>query len=1654
MTKRAWITSVGVLVLIAAAMLSAGAQQPGPQEPLSQADALFDQKNYKEAAELYEAALETKLTPQRIQHAYEHIILCKLRLRLFDDALEAAEQFVERTSRTYREARARRQAGNLYMLIPHWGTRAGGEFFRGEWKQGIQLRSEKHDKRLAVAHLERARELYAAYDLRLASGKGVPGAKRPVPKEEREAWHGERIACIFDLANCLSRFSIYENDWRWWHRWWGERDEFIAETAGEEDFDEYHSDSEMRRKRPIGLRVDEDGKPIFPTAPKDYSGGLSDDRNILYLLAEVRELDKTKEGKFAVLSYYRQAMLARARFGMDRINSYAGMYWWGGKAPLQDELGTFNPWELADDETLALAGGRVRKVTLPDEFDVLGLLRVVADYPQSGIAGQAHYAVGLYYQSRQQYKTALGEYEAVKKAHPSTSEWARNADTQIGRIKAPQARLSDSGVQLPGEPARLEVSYRNTSKLHFVARSFDHKAFFDEVRARILEEPGKRNAPYVLGNWTRYLLDGRNPKHRDYWVYEAAAKHVGPVVARWTDEVPDDGLHRYAHTTLQTPLDDAGAYFVHCYLKEPPKEHAEKGGMDALALGDSRAVVVLTDMAIVEKKTSKGNLYFIADARGGAPVPGATIDILETWTTHDSKLKRSIFHTKMHNLTADRRGMAVFPPQRPRQSQLQLLVSAGKGRLAWAGMTYTSRYSPARMRDGMFAYVITDRSVYRPAQTVRYKVWLRRMLKGNLNNMPAQSVSITIYDPRGNKVLDETARTDQFGGLDGRLTLGEEPPLGVYRIHVRGQKYAGGQNFRVEEYKKPEFEVTVEPGKSHTKLGDKLTALIRAKYYFDAPVTDATVSYKIFREEYRHAYYFPGRWDWLYGRGYGYAWYDYDWFPWWGALRSSRVAPPWWYPARTPVRELVEHGTGRIGEDGTLKVAIDTRPALREHGDLDHRYVIQAEVRDASRRVISGEGAVKVTRQAYYAFIQSDRGYYVPGQQMRVIVRCLTPDNKPVQTEGIVTISRVVYGGPDNARLEETELKRWKASTDKRGVLKFPLRHERSDQLKIKFEAPDEWGGKVEGYGLVWVCGRAFDGQLYRFNDLELLTDKRTYKPGQVCHLMINTKRPGSYVLFSDDVDSRHLLSWRLLRLPKRSTIVDIPITKDQRPNFFVEATTVADARVHQQMKRICVPPEEGILKVSVKTDKPSYRPGEEARVTLSAKALDGKPARAQITLSAFDTSVLYIQPEYTEEIRKFFHGRMQHHSLRMLTNLLERFCAVGRVDRPFQDIRRLLPPDWYGTWGPVIGDWRTVDEKELGDLAAIGGGFGGRAGGARFRMAESLSLTPHISAPSGGDMASGPAEMAEDKALGAEPAFVEAEVRQKFADTALWLATLTTDENGEATATVEMPENLTTWKINSWAMTKATRVGQASAEAVTTKDLIVRLQAPLLHGVRRGGPERERPQLPGRGEGRARGAAHRRGRHRRDGQSEHLVGFDQGLHGQARQGPRRRREARGLASEGRRGGHGQHHRQGVDRRGIGRDEDELPGAGARNDQAGGAGRFDAAGRAGGYPGDRDYRAGGAPTRTHAPRGAVLAQHCRRDARRPPLFPLLSLRLRRTDYEPVPARGAHAQDDSEHGHHARGPGACPRQDGGDPPDREGRAYQHLQPHRQPRLRHP
>jgi len=1402
---------VTLAALLGAGLLSVAlltALQAAPDSPVAlgqRADKLFEDKNYKEAAAAYEAAIQATPKTDLAQHAVQRLITSKLRLGLFDDALDAAQAHVARCAGTLWEARAERFAGNLYTAVPHWGTRAGGKFYRAENRQGIGMRSERHDKRIAIAHLERARGLYAKYDADPAS----------LPEAERGRWREERIECLFDLAGACSRFGVYENDWRFWYAFWAERDDAAAETAGDTDFEETRSTWQLQRKRPIGLRLDAAGKPLFPSTPTAYAPALSDDEKILFLLKEVRDLDTTDVGAHAARSYYRQAMLARARFGMDRVNAFAGYYREGARQPLREELDKINPWEMAPNQAIVLAGGQLVVADLPREWDVVSLLRTTfADHGRSGQAAEARYALGLYFQTRQQYTQALQEHEAVLREFPK-SQAALGAQAQIQRITGPEAQLAATGLYLPGSPPAVKFSHRNVKRVWFVARPVDLKGFFEDVRDLSFDEDRGVPELWRMDSWSALFTNGYNPQPRDR-AAQLAAKRLGPEAARWSVDVNDDGTYRYAKAETDAPFKDPGVWLVQAFTQEPPANSASKSGEEALVLGSSRAVVAISDLAFIEKRTAKGKLYFVVDARTGAPVPGARITAFEVWSEYSRLWRRNNYYRETREITTDQDGLAFLQEPQHQRGNLHLFVDAGQARMAWSGMSYWSFYSPSPRQDGYIAYCVTDRPVYRPAHTVRYKVWVRQGVEGEYRTPTGQSVSIEVRDPRGDVVHSASKQADSFGAVDGEFVLDAEARLGTYNVRFNG----GHCSFRVEEYRKPEYEVTVEPSKSHARLGDRLSARIKAAYYFGAPVTGASVRYRVFREEFAFSYWFPGPWDWLYGPGYGLPWYDAPWFPWYA---GCRFAPGWWGGVSVPVRELVSQGSGATDKDGLLSVEIDTGPALKAHPDRDHRYVVEAEVTDASRRVIAGQGAVVATRQSFYAVVQPDLGYIVPGQEVLVRVRLMTPDRKPLKAEGMVTVSSIVAGGRGNLQVGETVLRQWRASTDEEGQLQFPLSHDKSGQVRVSFETPDSWGGTVTGHALLWVCGRDFDGEIHRFNDLELITDKRTYRPGETARVMINTARSGSTVLFSDSVDNGALLSWRVLKIPRRSLIVDVPIREGHKPNFFVEAATVSDQRAHEQSAQICVPPEGAVLNVQVAMDKPSYRPGEQARVSIKATAFDGKPVQAQFALSAFDRSVLYIQPETAPPIAKFFHGALRNHTAAGQTNLSQTYGAWSPRLQPFL-INWPLPSGWQGFWGPEVKDWRDVQglNMDFGDNSSLRAAKSETAKSMAEGYAMDLSRAKEI-AP-----ASGPPEAKSRNAATAEPpALVEATVRTRFADTALWLPSLVTNADGVASAAFNMPENLTTWKLNAWGATTEVRVGQAETTAVTTKNLLVRLQAP-----------------------------------------------------------------------------------------------------------------------------------------------------------------------------------------------------------------------------------
>ena len=193
----------------------------------------------------------------------------------------------------------------------------------------------------------------------------------------------------------------------------------------------------------------------------------------------------------------------------------------------------------------------------------------------------------------------------------------------------------------------------------------------------------------------------------------------------------------------------------------------------------------------------------------------------------------------------------------------------------------------------MKVYLITDRPVYRPGAPVRFKFWVARARydQPDASDFAGQPFTVEIHNPKGEKVFTKTFTADEFGGFDGSFELPSDAALGVYQVYIPKR---GGGSFRVEEYKKPEFEVNVEAPTTPVMLGEKVAATIKANYYFGGPVAQAKVKYKVTRTTADARWYPSARWDWLFGPGYWWFAPDSSWYPGWSRWGMLRPVGPWW----------------------------------------------------------------------------------------------------------------------------------------------------------------------------------------------------------------------------------------------------------------------------------------------------------------------------------------------------------------------------------------------------------------------------------------------------------------------------------------------------------------------------------------------------------------------------------------------------------------------------------------------------------------------------------------------------------------------------------------------------------------------------------------
>ena len=1012
--------------------------------------------------------------------------------------------------------------------------------------------------------------------------------------------------------------------------------------------------------------------------------------------------------------------------------------------------------------------------------------------------------------SQPDYAKALELFRRLVKefAKGETRFWEQ-AQSQIKSIIDPQLGLSVGNIFLPDSEIQYYLNWRNVKRIDL--------------------------ALYPVELNRDVQLSGEDERRSD-WLHSIDLTKLEKIKS-WTRDTNDKGDYVSGSDTRRYDGKlRPGAYVI----------EAKAGSLSA------RDLILVTDAALVLKTSGRQALVYFCNALNSAPIANGKVKLWERW--HDG----GTWQAKQTEKPLNNEGIAVFDLSRPANNSLELFASAlSSDRQAFSvGNSYWNRGASEPWK----IYAFTDRPAYRPKEIVQWK-FIARRYNGSVYSTPGdQVIEFEITDPRGTKVKADKAKLNTFGSAWGALDLTEQMPLGEYRVQFwdEDRKHGIGNAtfFRLEEYKLPEFKVSVKTPEENGqrkafRLGEKVEVTIQADYYFGGAVANANVEVLVH----------PFLQTWHPRRDYEWFYEDID-----EGGRRGRFGR--YYGGG----QVIKRETLKTDATGKAMLTFDTP---RDQGDLDYR--IKARVTDASRREIAGSGSVRVTRQRYYVYAQPEHNLHKPQDKARVEFKALDANEQPVQAEGTVKVTRdywyEIWLDPAGREVKGDELKAlqnqgafppaskpgespWRVKfrgyqrdeilmqplkTDTNGVAELSFTPEREGYYRVAWLSEDAISNlqspisnSIRAETTFWVANNATTELGYRHGGVQIIADKDTFRVGQRAPVMLVTPTNDRYVLFS--VEGEDLYSYQLVHVIGTVKLVELDIAEKHVPNIFLSAALVHDRQIFIDTKQVVVPPTKNFLTVDVKSDRPQYQPREDGTFTVTTRDDEGKPVAAEVALSLVDESVFYIQSDYAGDPRQFFFGTKRGHQIQTQSTMNHKRYAklieweneqlIDEQDKERLERQRkqlgmreeeaLADREFDEKRKDGFNYKTSADSMSINSLAAPAamGGSGRMAmkaatselSLAQYRKLEAKEMSARQSAPS------------------EEPAVT---VRSDFRSTILWQPDVVTDQNGHATVKVKYPDSLTSWKATVRVATSGNQFGIADATTRTKQPLIVRLQAP-----------------------------------------------------------------------------------------------------------------------------------------------------------------------------------------------------------------------------------
>lgn len=802
---------------------------------------------------------------------------------------------------------------------------------------------------------------------------------------------------------------------------------------------------------------------------------------------------------------------------------------------------------------------------------------------------------------------------------------------------------------------------------------------------------------------------------------------------------------------------------------------------DNTGIAPQRELFYVSNLAVmIQQLPDDKHRYVVVNATDGQPVPGAKIMLYDRdYDVKTGKWKRLV-HAR---LTTDENGEAYF-----KNVDGNVLISTSNDKFTPAKDIYLSRTRYYEQKDDKIKHqLFTDRSIYRPGQTVHASAISYIVKKGLDASVPGKSMELNfiLRDANGKQVAEQKATTDEYGTASVDFELPKEGQTGLYFISVNGTvtKYV-----RVEEYKRPTFEITFPKVNEKYNWGDTVVVKATAKTYSGVPVQGAKVEYQVTRR-------------------------NQLW--WWGAGSAG---------------QLVKTDSCVTREDGTFDVEIPLEASLsgKDEADMSEfmriarffNFEVSAIVTDISGE--SHEGVMSL-----------------PLGTKPTILTVNLP--KRIETDSLKTVTfayRNASGMPISSRLKyRIDKGEWK---DAEANAPVSIKEYASSSASSSLV----WKSGV--HQLEAICGQDTLQQkftLFSMKDTHPVepttewyyqTAKTFPRDGKPVYIQVGSSENGAHIVYSIIAGNKLLEkgAWEL-----GDSIVTLPFTykEEYASGIVLNYSFVKQGKCYTRMMSIARPLPEKKLNIAWKTFRNRLTPGQKEEWTLKITTPDGKPAKAQLMSVLYDKSLDQIAPHSW----KMSLGFSQWLPSCYWTSNLWYYTMdlLGVYPTKYFDQKQLDVDKFDGKFFSYYAYMQAVE------LSKLERSLGGTVESVRIKKDELVQEEGRVMKIRGSNMtrvgAAAPSANKVFDVVEEMPQFAggsgsdarqfldKVQVRENMNETAFFYPALESDNNGNVAIRFTLPESVTTWKFMGLAHDKEMRNGLLVDEAVAQKTVMVQPNMP-----------------------------------------------------------------------------------------------------------------------------------------------------------------------------------------------------------------------------------